>query len=171
MDEELARKNITQLRALYKAHTVTQLVRKRPELLTVELGSWLQFLSGYGLTESALWKVLRYSSPQLLAGGDNTPYNTGAAIVFLKSYGWTDDGIAERVLPCYPEVLAATQEELQGAVDFLRSRNFDEDAIRRLVQCFPQLLVPRFNADLFTLVDRIRASAHNKYVVSGSYHV
>lgn len=58
--------------------------------------------------------MLRYSSPQLLAGGDNTPYNTGAAIVFLKSYGWTDDGIAERVLPCYPEVLAATQEELQA---------------------------------------------------------
>ncbi len=69
---------------------------------------------GYGLSESALWKVLRYSSPQLLAGGANTPYNTGAAIVFLKSYGWSDDGIAERVLLCYPEVLAATQEELQA---------------------------------------------------------
>ncbi len=46
VDEELARNNIAQLRTLYKAHTVAQLVRKRPELLTVELGSWLQFLSG-----------------------------------------------------------------------------------------------------------------------------
>ncbi|KXZ55490.1 hypothetical protein GPECTOR_2g1039 [Gonium pectorale] len=153
---------------------VAKLVRTQPELLTVALGEWYQFLTGYGLTDEGVWKVLRHC-PRLLLGPEggtaNTPYNAGAAIVFLKSYGWTDEAVLERVLPCYPEVLAARPEQLQAAVDFLRSRKFGDEAIRRMVLTFPPLLTGPYNDSLFALIDRIRASAHNKYVVSGSYHV
>ena len=70
------------------------------------------------MSDEAVWKVLRYSPGLLLRAGSadgaaNTPYDAGSAIVFLKSYGWTDDDIVLRVLPCYPEVLAASPEQLQ----------------------------------------------------------
>ncbi|GFR49302.1 hypothetical protein Agub_g11324, partial [Astrephomene gubernaculifera] len=204
-NQELTACNVNFLRRTFKAHLVEELLRVQPEVLTAGLTEWHLFLTGYGLTDEDIWKILRYS-PQLLRrgpGGDasglgtsnatsgkegynsnptqetpastavaNTPYNAGAAIMFLKSYGWTDEDITQRVLACYPEVLTATPEELQASVDFLRSRSFDEAAIRRLVLTCPLLLVaPVTDPDLFPLIDRIRASAHNKYVISGSYHV
>ncbi|PNH12815.1 hypothetical protein TSOC_000182 [Tetrabaena socialis] len=157
--------NLAYLRATFSPRASAGLVRRRPELLTVRLEEWVQFLTGYGLREEAVLKVLRYSPALLLPGGagapPNTPYNAGLAVVFLKSYGWTDEAVMERVLPCYP----------RAAVDFLSSRGFDEEAVRRVVQNFPQLLVGSFSEAMFPLIDRIRASAHNKYVVSGSYHV
>ncbi|PNW80212.1 hypothetical protein CHLRE_08g382575v5 [Chlamydomonas reinhardtii] len=100
-----------------------------------------------------------------------SPYAAGAAIVWLKSWGWTDADVTSRLLPCYPHVLAGGVEPLQAAVDSLREQSFDDDAIRRLVLTFPALLAPPLSAPLLALLGRIRTSAHNKYVVSGSYHV
>ncbi|KAG2424370.1 hypothetical protein HXX76_014579 [Chlamydomonas incerta] len=100
-----------------------------------------------------------------------SPYAAGAAIVWLKSWGWTDADIAARLLPCYPHVLAAGTEPLQAAVDHLRQQGFEDEPIRRMVLTFPALLAPPLSGPLLELISRIRASANNKYVVSGSYHV
>ncbi|GIL79651.1 hypothetical protein Vretimale_12248 [Volvox reticuliferus] len=186
---DLLVRNVTFMKAFYKPHHITKLLRHKPEVFTAHLEEWHQFLTGYGLDDKAVWKVLRYS-PGLLVRvptGDvsdgssidgatppveaNTPYNVGSVIMYLKSYGWTDEEVALRLLPCYPEVLAATTGQLQATVDFLRSRNFDEESIGRMVKVFPPLLVAPYNEPLLQLIDRIRASAHNKYVISGSYHV
>ena len=55
-------------------------------------------------------------------GSPNTPYNAGAVIVFLKSYGWTDDDVVSRVISCYPHVLAARPEQLQVRAQVLEVR-------------------------------------------------
>ncbi|GIL52474.1 hypothetical protein Vafri_8341 [Volvox africanus] len=188
-NSDLLARNVTFMKAVYKPHHIAKLLRRRPEVFTTNLEEWHQFLTGYGLDDEAVWKVLRYSPGLLvraMTGDDNggggidgtsppvkanTPYNAGSVIMYLKSYGWTDEEVSLRLLPCYPEVLAATAEQLQATVDFLRSRNFDEESIGRMVRVFPPLLVAPYNQSLLQLIDRIRASAHNKYVVSGSYHV
>ncbi|KAG2452462.1 hypothetical protein HYH02_002702 [Chlamydomonas schloesseri] len=117
----------------------------------------------------------------LSAGGNTTsglvgapgasPYAAGAAIVWFKSWGWSDADVAGRLLPCYPHVLAGGPEPLQAAVERLRQHSFADEDIRRMVLTFPALLSPPLSAPLLELIGRIRASAHNKYVVSGSYHV
>ncbi|GLC40784.1 hypothetical protein PLESTB_000023100 [Pleodorina starrii] len=185
-DGDLLATNLNFLRTIYRPHLIAKLVSRRPEVFTAQLAEWHQFLTGYGLDDEGVWKVLRYSPGLLLrrrqdseegddgggGGGDvNTPYNAGAAIMWLKSYGWTDEEVVARLLPCYPEVLAATTEQMQAAMEFLRSRSFDDEAITRMVRTFPPLLVAPYNEPLLQLIDRIRISAHNKYVVSGSYHV
>ncbi|EFJ45985.1 hypothetical protein VOLCADRAFT_93752 [Volvox carteri f. nagariensis] len=198
------------MKAVFKPRHIVKLLSRRPEIFTTPLEEWYQFLAGVlggdkrgaadDDTSAATADGATGSGGSSDGSGDcniivagkaaafNTPYNAGAAIMFFKSYGWTDQEVIRQLLPCYPEVLAATPEELQATVHFLRSRKFDEQSIRRMVLEFPLLFAPirptttnatnaAANAtdyaqqSLLQLIDRIRASAHNKYVVSGSYHV
>jgi hypothetical protein len=58
----------------------------------------------------------RYSSSKL-AGADL--YTAGAAIVWLKQLGpWSDADIADRLIPCYPEV-GSSPCRLQCVIGFV----------------------------------------------------
>jgi hypothetical protein len=67
--------------------------------------------------------VCRYSSAKL-AGADL--YTAGAAIVWLKQLGpWSDADIADRLIPCYPEVRCGVGRQL-GVLRLTESINHVE---------------------------------------------
>eukprot|EP00882_Tetradesmus_deserticola_P027868 GHRQ01031005.1.p1 GENE.GHRQ01031005.1~~GHRQ01031005.1.p1 ORF type:complete len:167 (+),score=65.34 GHRQ01031005.1:111-611(+) len=145
---------------------VQRLVAAAPQALTLPVADWRGFFEGYGLGKEAFWKALRYSSGKL-AGAD--VYTAGAAIVWLKRLGpWSDADVADRLIPCYPEVLATSTEQLQQLVDSLTGLGMAQQQVHEMLWEFPGLLAD-FRQEQLPLIKRMVESRRDKYSQGGFY--
>ncbi|KAF6260858.1 hypothetical protein COO60DRAFT_1625570 [Scenedesmus sp. NREL 46B-D3] len=163
---ERLRGNVNELTNNYLLKDVQRLLASTPQALALPVGDWRGFFEGYGLGKEAFWKALRYSSDKLV-GADL--YTAGAAIVWLKQLGpWSDADIANRLIPCYPEVLATSTEQLQQLVDTLTGLNMTEQQVQEMIWEFPGLLAD-FRQEQLPLIKRMVESRRDKYSQGGFY--
>lgn len=158
--------NLNELTSVYLLKDVQRLLSSSPQALALPVADWRGFFEGYGLGKEAFWKALRYSSAKL-AGADL--YTAGAAIVWLKQLGpWSDADVANRLIPCYPEVLATRTEQLQQLVDSLLGLGMSQEQVQEMLWEFPGLLAD-FRAEQLPLIKRMVQSRRDKYSQGGFY--
>lgn len=155
------------LEALQQVFTpleVEKLASSKPSVLDLPTSDWLEFFEGYRLPKAVQWRTLRYSTHELA-----DPFTAGAAIRWLKQLGpWTDADVAERLLPCYPKVLATSDASLTALYDHIRGLGFSHEDVQSLLWEFPGLMAD-FRQELLPLITRMVESRRNKYTNGGLY--
>ena len=157
--------NLKLLSASYMPSQVSDLVgRAQPGLLDgTDLAAWLDFLvAGLGMSPDAFFRLIRHS-PQALLG--NTPYVAGHAVLLLRSLGFSEQQVLDRILPVYPRLLSLTREQRDAALAALAlldpAEGPPEAAVEMIRQC-PSFLLPDVYGPLAPILDRIRASRVGK---------
>lgn len=117
-----------------------------------------------------MYKLLKYRSREALS--NNTPYNAGQVVLRFKAHGgWTDRDVVERLVACYPHLLAVPVADIDASLDTLRGLGFDDADVAWFLGDCPELVCPRRRGDLFVVVERIRRTAETKYKITGAYHL
>lgn len=138
MTEATLRQRRALLRRYCSEKEVAALLVDRPALLAAPLECWAPFLTGYGLSEAAVRKLLRDSLQLFLAA---SVHDAGRAILFFKSHGWSDASIISRLIPNYPHLLALDIERDVGKVlNYLEQRGCCGDSLRLLLWECPRIL-------------------------------
>ncbi len=146
-----------------------------------DLQSWTGFLvSGLGMKSDAFLRLLLHCPEALL---ESTPYDMGRAVQQLRRLGVvsTDEDLLDRIVPCYPMLLATPPAQVGGAAERLADEEcsarrlscddegsrslgvgIGEAAARRLIRMCPAYLLPQIERELDPALKRIRASNYNK---------
>lgn len=170
LDEHLPH-NLELLLEHFSHNQVAKLLsRIHPGLLAQDLAAWINFFQGLGATSDAFYVLLMYTPEAILR---STPYTAGRAIMSLKKLGFSQQDIIERVIPCYPDLLCLSQQQLEAAAAQLSDPQLLEgpDSFQRLLFQCPAYLLPSMNEQLLPILERIKASRAGKYSESGSYWI
>mmetsp|Transcript_8144 Transcript_8144/g.17452 ORF Transcript_8144/g.17452 Transcript_8144/m.17452 type:complete len:264 (+) Transcript_8144:106-897(+) len=164
--------NLDLLCACYPSGSVLKLILgSEPILLAQDLPAWFRFfVEGYGMKQEDFYLLMRHS-PSVLLG--NTPFTAGSSLLFLRTWGISDEDVVQRIIPYYPQVLAMGEERLKAVVDQLMAPGLleGEESVRRLLRECPGVLLPDLWKELRPITERIRASRAGKYASSGSYWI
>eukprot|EP00197_Chlamydomonas_leiostraca_P007859 CAMPEP_0202861440 /NCGR_PEP_ID=MMETSP1391-20130828/2839_1 /ASSEMBLY_ACC=CAM_ASM_000867 /TAXON_ID=1034604 /ORGANISM="Chlamydomonas leiostraca, Strain SAG 11-49" /LENGTH=337 /DNA_ID=CAMNT_0049540831 /DNA_START=162 /DNA_END=1175 /DNA_ORIENTATION=- len=107
----------------------------------------------------------------LMAAG---PFRSGATLLWLREeLGQGMPEVLGRLLPCYPELLTLSVEQLDQAVSEIEALGLfaDRQELRRLLAQCPAVLCPDVYPEQLAILKLIAKSRANKYTMTGSYHV
>ncbi|KAG1655640.1 hypothetical protein FOA52_008878 [Chlamydomonas sp. UWO 241] len=146
--------------------------RLLPGVLSADLPAWLGFFEGLGIVDAREFARALVYSPTLFL--HSTPYIAGSAILHIRGQmGLQDSDVIERLVPCYPEVMCLSVDELEKATKVLSLPGLLDGpaAILRILRQCPGLLAPEQREWVAPIGERIRNSRAGKFTNSGSYWV
>eukprot|EP00877_Chromochloris_zofingiensis_P003916 jgi/Chrzof1/13525/Cz08g00300.t1 len=147
--------NLALLRQLGTSDQVKHLVCSQPRLLGLPLRSWFEFFTQYGLNKRQIWKLMQ-GSPCLMLQG--SVYQTGQAIAFLKSVGYSDLEINTIIIPSHPHILHMDVEtQLQPVLQYLLQQGITIKCAQVLIRQHLDMFCPDYKSKVH---DVLRAEKH-----------